>query len=151
MWAQSCPALCNPMDCSPPLSMGFSRQEYWSSCHFLLQGIFLTQGSNSYLLSLLHWQTDSLPLCDPSIIISCTFVNSKKKRSFPRPTSQESPEDVRNEWIQPLGEQTTVNGGRGPRSWTYECQSVWKKIQTPPTAYSVNLTSPWVHPPDFCS
>ena len=22
-----------------PLSMGFSRQEYWSSCHFLLQGI----------------------------------------------------------------------------------------------------------------
>ena len=86
MWAQSCPALCNPMDCSPPLSMGFSRQEYWSSCHFLLQGIFLTQGSNSYLLSLLHWQTDSLPLCDPSIIISCTFVNSKKKKeAFPGP------------------------------------------------------------------
>ena len=27
-------------------SMGFSRQEYWSGCHFLLQGIFLTQGSN---------------------------------------------------------------------------------------------------------
>ena len=21
-----------------PLSMGFSRQEYWSGCHFLLQG-----------------------------------------------------------------------------------------------------------------
>ena len=29
-----------------PLSMGFSRQEYWSGCHFLLQGIFPTQGSN---------------------------------------------------------------------------------------------------------
>ena len=31
--AQSCLTLCNPMDCSPPdpLSMGFSRQEYWSS------------------------------------------------------------------------------------------------------------------------
>ena len=30
--AQSCPTLCNPMDCSHqiPLSMGFSRQEYWS-------------------------------------------------------------------------------------------------------------------------
>ena len=29
---QSCPTLCNPMDYSPqaPLSMGFSRQEYWS-------------------------------------------------------------------------------------------------------------------------
>ena len=31
-------------------------------CHFLLQGIFLTQGSNSHLLCLLHWQADSLPL-----------------------------------------------------------------------------------------
>ena len=28
-------------------------------CHFLLQGIFPTQGSN---LHLLHWQMDSLPL-----------------------------------------------------------------------------------------
>ena len=31
-------------------------------CHFLLQGIFATQGLNPYLLSLLHWQADSLPL-----------------------------------------------------------------------------------------
>ena len=31
-------------------------------CHFLLQGIFLTQGSNLCLLCLLHWQADSLPL-----------------------------------------------------------------------------------------
>ena len=29
-----------------PLSMGFSSQEYWSGCHFLLQRIFLTQGLN---------------------------------------------------------------------------------------------------------
>ena len=27
--------------CQSPLSMGFSRQDYWS-CYFLLQGIFLT-------------------------------------------------------------------------------------------------------------
>ena len=31
-------------------------------CHFLLQGIFLTQGLKSRLLCLLHWQADSLPL-----------------------------------------------------------------------------------------
>ena len=31
-------------------------------CHFLLQGIFLTQGLNLCLLHLLHWQVDSLPL-----------------------------------------------------------------------------------------
>ena len=31
-WLQSFPALCDPMDCNrqAPLSMGFSRQEYWS-------------------------------------------------------------------------------------------------------------------------
>ena len=33
---QSCLTLCNSMDCSPqaPLSMGFSRQEYWSELPF---------------------------------------------------------------------------------------------------------------------
>ena len=31
-------------------------------CHFLLQGIFLIQGSNLCLLCLLYWQADSLPL-----------------------------------------------------------------------------------------
>ena len=31
-------------------------------CHFLLQGIFPTQGSNPHLLCLLHWQAGSLPL-----------------------------------------------------------------------------------------
>ncbi|CAI9163752.1 unnamed protein product [Rangifer tarandus platyrhynchus] len=47
--------------------MRFSWQEYWSGisfnwyCHFLLQGIFLTQGSNS-LLGSPAWQADSLPL-----------------------------------------------------------------------------------------
>ena len=46
-----------------PLSTRFPRQEYWSSCYFLLQGILLTQGLNPCLLGLLHWQVDSLPLC----------------------------------------------------------------------------------------
>ena len=35
--------------CQAPLSMRFSRQEYWSGYHFLLQGIFWTQGSNPCL------------------------------------------------------------------------------------------------------
>jgi len=30
-------------------------------CHFLLQGIFPTQGLNPYLLHHFHWQADSLP------------------------------------------------------------------------------------------
>ena len=56
----SCPTLCDPMDCSP---VGFVCP--WDSpgkktgvgCHALLQGIFLTQGLNLHLLSLLHLQT----------------------------------------------------------------------------------------------
>ena len=51
------------MDCSPPGSsvQGISQEarNTGAVCHFLLQGIFLTQGSNP---SLLHWQADSLPL-----------------------------------------------------------------------------------------
>ena len=35
------------------------------SCHFLLQGIFQTQGSNPHLLCLLHWQPGSLSLVLP--------------------------------------------------------------------------------------
>ena len=42
-----------------PLSTGFSRQEHWSGCHALLQGIFLTQGLNLHLLVLLHWRDGS--------------------------------------------------------------------------------------------
>ena len=33
-----CPILCDPVDCSPPESMGFSRQEYWSGVPFRLPG-----------------------------------------------------------------------------------------------------------------
>ena len=42
-----------------PLSMGFSRQEYWSGLPYSPPGIYPTQGLN---LHLLHWQADSLPL-----------------------------------------------------------------------------------------
>ena len=39
-----------------PLFMEFFRQEYWSGCHFLLQGTRLTQGSSTHLLHFLHWR-----------------------------------------------------------------------------------------------
>ena len=39
------------------LFMGVSRQECWIGCHFLLQGILLSQGLNLHLLCLL--QVDS--------------------------------------------------------------------------------------------
>ena len=58
----------NPMDCSPPGSSvhgNFPGKNTGVGCHFLLQRIFPTQGSNLSLLCLLHWQADSLPLHHP--------------------------------------------------------------------------------------
>ena len=46
--------------CQAPLSMGFSRQEYWSGLPFPPLGIFPTQGSNPHVLCFLYWQADSL-------------------------------------------------------------------------------------------
>ena len=44
-----------------PLSLDFPGKNTGVGCHFLLQGIFLTQGLNLSLLYLLHWQAGSLP------------------------------------------------------------------------------------------
>ena len=47
--AQSCPTLCNPVDCSPPGSSVHGESPGKSTglgCHALLQGIFPTQGSS---------------------------------------------------------------------------------------------------------
>ena len=64
---QSCPILCNPMNCSLPVSlfMGFSRQDTGVCYHALLRGIFPTQGLNPHHLCLLRWQVGSLPLAPP--------------------------------------------------------------------------------------
>ena len=63
---QSCPTLCDPVDCSlPGSSIHAIFQARILECHFLLQGIIPTQGWNLCLLCLLHWQADSLPLAPP--------------------------------------------------------------------------------------
>ena len=49
------------VDCQAPLSTG-NPGNTELGCHFLLQEIFLTKGSNPCLLQLLYWQMDSLPL-----------------------------------------------------------------------------------------
>ena len=51
--------------CQAPLSMGFSRQEYWSGLPCPPPGIFPTQGWNPHLLHVLLWQAGSLPLASP--------------------------------------------------------------------------------------
>ena len=59
---QSCLTLCDSMDFSllgSSVHGDSSGKNSGMGCHALLQGIFLTQGSN---LCLLHWQDGSLPL-----------------------------------------------------------------------------------------
>ena len=58
---QSCPLFATAWTVAyqAPLSMGSPGKNIGVGCNFLLQGIFLTQGSNPHLL---HWQADSSPL-----------------------------------------------------------------------------------------
>ena len=58
---QLCLTLCDPMDCThqAPLSLGISRQEYWSGLPCLHPGDLSNPGSNSCHLCLLHWQVGS--------------------------------------------------------------------------------------------
>ena len=77
---------CNPMDCSLPGSSvhGISRQEYSGvGCHFLLQGIFPSQGLNLGLLCLWHWQAGSLPLGPPGKPLCCAKSLSHAQRWDP--------------------------------------------------------------------
>ena len=77
-----------------PLSMEFLRQEYWSGCHFLLQGIFLTQGSTCVPCIgrqiLYHWATWEALLFYPPLAMTlfkmsrvfiqlCSKHNSRKE------------------------------------------------------------------------
>ena len=70
---QSCPALCDPMDCScqAPLSTGFSRQDTGVGCHGLLQGTLPSPGIYPVSLASPALQADCLLLSyweSPSII-----------------------------------------------------------------------------------
>ena len=63
--AQSYLTLCNPHGLWPTsliCTRKFPGKNSGVGCHFLLQGIFPTQGLKLCLLGLLHWQAGSLPL-----------------------------------------------------------------------------------------
>ena len=59
MPTQLCLTLCDPIAPGP---LEFPGKNTGAGCHFLLHGIFLTQGLN---LRLLQWQADSLPADPP--------------------------------------------------------------------------------------
>ena len=66
-----CPTLMPPHGLLPTRLLcpwDFPGKNTGANCHFLLQGVFTTQGLN---LHLLHWQVESLPLPgEPSVQLS---------------------------------------------------------------------------------
>ena len=64
---QLCPALCDPLDCSPPgSSVGFSRHEYWSGLPFPPPGDLSNPGIEPASPVSPALQVDSLP-AEPSV------------------------------------------------------------------------------------
>ena len=89
---QSCLTLCNPMDCSPLGSSvhgNFPGKNTGLGWHALLQGIFLTQGSNPRLLCLLHWQVGSLPLSHQRRSMLAVKTRKKQENSMSRQEKKE--------------------------------------------------------------
>ena len=79
---QSCPTLCNPMDCSPPGSSVHGDSPGNNTgvgCYFLLQGIFLTQELNPGLprcRQTLPSESPGKPILMMLSIFSCTCWSS---------------------------------------------------------------------------
>ena len=70
-----------------PLSMGFSRQEYWKGLPFPPSGNLPNTGCEPSSPCLLHWHTGSLPLAPPGtlkpFIVKC--YSSQTDSSVPGP------------------------------------------------------------------
>ena len=98
---QLCLTLGDPVDCSPTKLLcpwDSPGKNPGVGCHFLLQGISLTQGWNLCLLYLLHCQADSLP-----------------------PHHLGSPVRQRTPFICVLPGATWLRSKRGPESWKALC------------------------------
>ena len=77
---QSCLTLCDPMDripCQAPLSMGFSKPEYWNGLPCPPAGDLPNPGIEPvYLSSNLHWQA---PPGKPVYMYNYVITNSSKR------------------------------------------------------------------------
>ena len=88
MSAQSCQTFCDPWATARLLC-------WWDSpgkntgvgCHFLLKGLFLTQGLSQSLLHLLHWQADSLPLTHLGNTFRRWWASNRVVENFKRDNS----------------------------------------------------------------
>ena len=117
--------------------MGFSRQEYWNGLEdqtaALHQGIFLTQGLNSHLLCLLHWQEGSLPLLPPGkpLLWLDYIYNDRKGNVFTLELYKNQSGTTEPTHPSPLGNMGSIpviawlksgsDSGKHAQSWTISC------------------------------
>ena len=89
--AQWCPTLCDPVDCTlqAPLSMGFSRQEYWGGLPFPSPGDLPSSGIELGLLHLLHcrWILDSPRAMGKQALGWGICISNKLLTDFTKPDS----------------------------------------------------------------
>ena len=95
------------------LSMGFSRQEYWSGLPGPPSRVFVTQRSNPHLLHL-HWYVGSLPLA-PSGNLKSHIPKKKKKRFLSGKRHQFS--KVPSLWLSFLNDTCKYGVGWDPRAY----------------------------------
>ena len=106
LWAEATRLLC-PWD-SPGKNTGMG-------CHFLLQGIFLSQGSNPCLLHLLHWQAGSLPLVPPGKQGNIRKEREKGKNKFERTLNSFISRKYSTHWR--IGKKTILDRKQGASRW----------------------------------
>ena len=95
-----------------PPSMGFPSKNTGVGCHFLIQGVFLTQGSNPCLL---YRQADSLPLRQmgsPQLAFSSLKNQDSSSRWLQGPCEQ------CYHWPHLHPTSVTLVHGQGSQNWT---------------------------------
>ena len=130
MCAQSCPILCNSMNCSPCRLLcpwNFPGKNTGAGCYFLLQGTFLTQGLNPCLLCLLHWQVGCL-LAEP--LGCCAVLSRVRLFGTPFTVAHQAPLSMgilqarMLEWVAMPPSGDIPNPGIKPRSLTLQAYSL---------------------------
>ena len=105
--------------CQAPLSMGFSRKEYWSRLPFPPPGDLPNPGIGPASLAsrLLHWQADTSPLEPPGKlnvqVESDTNVSSTPRASLAAQTVKDAPV-MRETWVRSLSWKDPVEKGMLP-------------------------------------